>query len=88
MQKLLKFDNFCILQEENASIIVDRSTGIISTADSTVELMMGRLFDELCANILQFYCWSIDLFMYTLIIICVQEVDICIRLVMKNSVYL
>lgn len=61
MQKLLKFDNFCILQEENASIIVDRSTGIISTADSTVELMMGRLFDELCANILQFYCWSIDL---------------------------
>ena len=37
MQKLLKFDNFCILQEENASIIVDRSTGIISTADSTVE---------------------------------------------------
>ena len=61
MQKLLKFDNFCILQEENASIIVDRSTCIISTADSTVELMMGRLFDELCANILQFYCWSIDL---------------------------
>ena len=56
MQKLLKFDNFCILQEENASIIVDRSIGIISTADSTVELMMGRLFDELCANILQFYC--------------------------------
>ena len=47
--------------ETNASIIVDRSTGIISTADSTVELMMGRLFDELCANILQFYCWSIDL---------------------------
>ena len=61
MQKLLKFDNFCILQEENASIIVDRSTGIISTADSTVELMMGRLFDELCANILRFYRWSIDL---------------------------
>ena len=52
MQKLLKFDNFCILQEENASIIVDRSIGIISTADSTVELMMGRLFDEFCANIL------------------------------------
>ena len=24
-------------------------------------VMMGRLFDELCANILQFYCWSIDL---------------------------
>ena len=47
--------------ETNASIIVDRSIGIISTADSTVELMMGRLFDELCANILQFYCWSIDL---------------------------
>ena len=61
MQKLLKFDNFRILQEENASIIVDRSIGIISTADSTVELMMGRLFDELCANILQFYCRSIDL---------------------------
>lgn len=37
MQKLLKFDNFCILQEENASIIVDRSTGIISTADRTVK---------------------------------------------------
>ena len=53
MQKLLKFDNFCILHEENASIIVDRNTGIISTADSTVELMMGRLFDELCANILK-----------------------------------
>ena len=26
MQKLLKFDNFCILQEENASIIVDAIT--------------------------------------------------------------
>ena len=37
MQKLLKFDNFCILQEENASVIIDRSTGIISTADSTVK---------------------------------------------------
>ena len=37
MQKILKFDNFCILQEENASVIVDGSTGIISTADSTVK---------------------------------------------------
>ena len=37
MQKLLKFDNFCILQEENASIIIDRSTCIISTADPTVK---------------------------------------------------
>jgi len=41
MQKVLKNDNFCILQEENTSIIVDRSTGIIFTADRTVKPNYG-----------------------------------------------
>ena len=68
MQKLLKFDNFCILQEENASIIVDRSTGIVSTADCTVKSHDGgnSSVDFLCGFFfvcLYISCWiSTDIY--------------------------